>query len=151
MRKLTIMALILLVALSGTAVAKDKVYGKGVSKGDIIKISKIMADTDSFQGKTVRIEGTAVAVCSHRGCWVEISSDTEGETLRLKVTDGEIVFPKKVVGEHIVAEGVFTANHVTKDHKECSHKGGHEEEKKGSGSCTTYFQVTGTGAVVAYK
>ena len=151
MRKLIIMTLVLVIALAGTAVAKDKVYGKGVSKGDISKISAIMADTDGFQGKTVRIEGTAVAVCSHRGCWVEIASDTEGETLRLKVTDGEIVFPKKVVGEHIVAEGMFTANHVTKDHKACSHKGGHDEGKEEAGSCTTYYQVTGTGAVVNYK
>jgi len=148
MRKSVIMFLILLVAVAGVAVAKDKVYGKGVSEGDVTKISAIMADTDSYQGKTVRIEGTAVAICASRGCWVEISSDLEGQTLRLKVKDGEIVFPSKIVGERIAAEGVFTANHVTEENKVCSHKA--TQEATGY-SCTTSYQVTGTGAVVSFK
>ena len=144
MRKTVIVALALIIALTGTAVAKDKVYGKGVSDGDVTLISTIMDHKDDFQGKTVRISGTAVAVCSHRGCWVDISSDREGETLRLKVEDGVIVFPKSIVGKPITAEGVFTANHVTEDNHICSreHEGGEEV------TCTTYYQVTGTGAVV---
>jgi hypothetical protein len=40
-----------------------------------------------------------------RGCWVQIQDDTSQETIRVKVTDGEIVFPLYAVGNKIIAEG----------------------------------------------
>lgn len=146
MRKTVIIAMALLVAVAGAAVAKDKVYGKGVSEGEITKISTIMDDTEAYQGKNVRISGTAVAICTHRGCWVDVSSDREGETLRVKVPDGVIVFPKSIIGKPITAEGVFTANHVTADNHKCSrdHEGGEEAV-----TCTTSYQISGVGAVVS--
>lgn len=146
MRATILLILALLVAAAGTAVAEDKVYGEGVGEGDLTSISAIMTDADAFQGETVRIAGTAVAVCAHRGCWIDIASDEEGQTLRVKVTDGEIVFPQSIVGEHVVAEGVFTANRVTADNKKCDHAA--EDENEVGHSCTTHYQLTGTGAVV---
>jgi len=146
MRKTVIIAMALLIAVAGAAVAKDKVYGKGVSQGEITKISTILDDPGAYQGENVRISGTAVAVCAHRGCWVDVSSDREGETLRVKVPDGVIVFPKSIIGKPITAEGVFTANHVTEDNHLCSRDHGEGEEAV---TCTTFYQVSGVGAVVA--
>lgn len=145
MRKTIILMLALLLAVAGTAVAKDKVYGKGVGEGEVVQISEILDHPDTYQGKTVKISGTAVAVCGHRGCWVDVSSDREGETLRVKVPDGVIVFPKSVVGKPIVAEGVFTANHVTEANKVCSRESHGEGEAV---TCTTTYQISGVGAVV---
>jgi len=130
--------------LAGTALAKEKVYGKGIGEGEFTKVSSILAAPEEFSGKTVRVEGTAVGVCSHRGCWVMLASDKEGETLQIKVKDGVIVFPKKIVGEHVQAEGVFTIN---KKEVKC------DATKKGEPAvtCTTYYQVKGTGALVDWK
>ncbi len=142
-RILTTIALLSLL-LAGTAAAKDKTYGKGVGEGDITKISTILAAPKDFAGKTVRVEGTAVGVCSHRGCWLTLSSDKEGETMRIKVEDGVIVFPKNIIGEHVVAEGKFMIN---KHEKACdSNKPGGPQIK-----CTTTYEIRGTGAVVDWK
>jgi hypothetical protein len=144
MRRIMMTIALLSLLLAGTALAKEKVYGKGISEGDFTKISAVLADPDTYAGKVVRIEGTAVGVCAHRGCWVTLASDKEEETMRVKVKDGVIVFPKEVIGEHVQVEGVFTINKV--EEKCDSTKKGEPEVK-----CTTILQVSGTGAVVNWK
>ena len=144
MRRIIMAVMLLSVLLAGTALAKEKVYGKGVSEGDFTKVSTIFVSPEDFAGKTLRVEGTAVGVCAHRGCWVTLASDKEGETLRVKVEDGVIVFPKEIIGEHVQVEGVFTINKVE---EKCDATREGEPEVK----CTTFYQLTGTGALVDWK
>jgi len=133
--------------------AKAQVFGAGVSAADTVLVSRILASPDSYVGKVVRVQGIAVDVCAHRGCWVSIASDKEGDVVRLKVTDGEIVFPVAIMGDMITAEGVWTANQLDLETTKmvCSH----EAQAKGEAfdpdsvtSCKTLYQITGTGAVV---
>jgi hypothetical protein len=142
-RYLTIIVLFSLL-LAGTVVAKEKVYGEGVGEGDFTKISAILAEPDDFAGETVRVEGTAVGVCKHRGCWLTLASDKEGETLRVKVEDGVIVFPKEIVGEHVRVEGKFAINKVE---KKCDATKHGEPEVK----CTTHYEIQATGALVDWQ
>lgn len=137
----------------GTDTGKAKVYGAGVSAADTVMVSAIMANPDAYVGKVVRVQGVAVDVCAHRGCWVNISSDTEGQVVRLKVTDGEIVFPVAIKGDVITAEGVWTANKL--DLETTKAMCAYEAEQKGENfdpnsvtSCKTLYQITGSGAVV---
>lgn len=144
MRRILSTVVLLSLLMSGLALAKDKVYGDGVSEGAFTPISAIVAEPEAYAGKTVRIEGTAVGVCAHRGCWVTLASDVEGETLRVKVEDGVIVFPKNVVGEQVKVEGVLMVNKIEKP---CdSNKPGEPQIQ-----CQTLLEVRGTGAVVAWK
>lgn len=151
MRKTIIISLALLVAFIGTAVAKDKVYGEGVSEGEFTEVSQLLDKADTFQGKSVRVKGTAVSVCSHRGCWMDIGSDREGETIRIKVPDGVIVFPKSIIGKTVSAEGVFTKNVVTDDNHFCerSHEDVDEDDPFAEQKtvCTTTYQISAVGAV----
>jgi hypothetical protein len=135
---------LLLVLAAGLVVAKESTYGKGLTEGEFTQVSEILANPEAFIGKTVRVEGTAVGVCAHRGCWLNIASDVEGETLRFKVEDGVIVFPKEILGETVRAEGVFTKNVVE---KECDAEHGDGPKTK----CVTTYQVNGTGATVDWK
>ena len=157
---LLISVLVLMVA--GLAVAedvekgKDKVYGEGVSAPDTMLVSELLAAPEAFVGKTVRVKGTAVGVCAHRGCWINIASDTEGETVRMKVKDGVIVFPAEIMGDMVVAEGVWTANELTMEQtkKVCAAEAREEGKEFDEGevtSCMTLYQISGTGAVVASK
>jgi hypothetical protein len=145
--------LIALFAVGGIALAGQQVYGKGVTGAETIKVSELLANADSYVGKTVRVEGIAVGVCAHRGCWINISSDTEGEVVRLKVTDGEIVFPPEIVGEQVIAEGVWTSNKLDLDTtkrvcKNRATKAGEEFDPESVTECMTVYQITGTGAEV---
>lgn len=147
-----------LALVCGSALADNpgKTYGKGVAAADTVLVSELMAHPDSFVGQTVRVKGTAVAVCAHRGCWVNIASDQEGQTVRVKVNDGEIVFPAEIVGEQLVAEGVWTSNKL--DLETTRMVCANEAEKHGESfdpesvtECMTLYQISGTGAVVTSR
>ena len=147
---------VFVVALAGVAIAKDKVYGEGVSGDECVSVTKLLEKPDEFIGKTVRVKGTAVGVCAHRGCWNNVAGEKDGETVRVKVKDGVIVFPPEIVGETVIAEGVWTANELTMEQtKQVCEAQAKEEGKEFNAdevtSCMTLYQISGTGAVVVAK
>ena len=144
MQRILTVAVLSILLISGVALAKETVYGKGVSEGDFTPISTILADPESYAGKVVRVEGTAVGVCANRGCFVSLASDKEGETMRIRVKEGVIVFPKEIVGEHVKVEGVFNINKKTIP---CDATRKDEPEVL----CQTLLEVFGSGAVVDWK
>ena len=147
------------VALAGTAAlaAEGKTYGKGITLQQETKISDILANPDAFVGKKVLVSGTIVDVCAHKGCWIEIAGEKAGEKIRVKVKEGEIVFPMTAKGRKVLAEGVVEKvvkphGKSTKGHASgCTGEKGHEG-KKCSGDCThgagTVYLIKGTGAVI---
>ena len=50
------------------------------------------------------MEGTVAAVCQKRGCWMDVAG--AGATIRIKVQDGQVVFPRSAQGKKVIAEGV---------------------------------------------
>ncbi len=80
----------------------------GVTLDTSTPIAEILGNMDAFAGKTIRIEGIIVEVCSSQGCYVTLQ-DPEGNKLNLKVVDGELDFRELVeTGQYAVGEGVFT-------------------------------------------
>jgi hypothetical protein len=126
MRRLSVIALALVVfAVAGLA-AQEKKYGTGLTLTEVTKISAIYANPEKFDGKRVQVEGPIVDVCADMGCWLALGSDKESQTLRFKVEDGVIVFPMSAKGKKAKVEGVLV---VTK------------------GAPTT-IQIKGEGAIV---
>jgi len=139
----------------GTATAKEspRSFGAGVAATDTVLVSTLMASPDAYVGQTIRVKGVAVAVCAHRGCWLNLASDTEGETLRVKVPDGAMVFPPDLVGDVVLAEGIWTANKLdletTKELCATNAKrDGKDFDPASVTACLTLYQLSGTGAVV---
>lgn len=131
-------------------------YGEKLTDSEIVPISKLYASPDDFVGKSVKVEGRVIGVCAKRGCWMELAGDKEFESMRIKVTDGVIVFPMEAMGQVAVAEGVFTKIDIPAsmdpNHK-CTgdHDGkGHAEAEGAHSSCTpsTAYQIMGTGATI---
>jgi len=153
MRKGIILAACLALLIPALSLAGETVYGKGVSSREAtLPVSELVAHPDAHVGQTVRVQGLVVGVCKHRGCWINIASDKEGESVRVKVEDGVIVFPANILGSTMIAEGVWTANKLDLEttKKYC----GAQAEKKGEEfnpehvtECMTLYQITGTGAV----
>ena len=84
----------------------EDVYGTGVGNGEKVTIAEVLANPQSFAGKTVQVEGTVTDVCPKRGCWFEMAGQAPGQKMRFKVQDGVMVFPMTAKGKHAVAEGV---------------------------------------------
>ncbi len=86
------------------------------------------------------------------GCWLDLTN-SDGQKVRVKVQDGEIVFPKDASGKTVVAEGVFNKLGLTREQAVARA----EEEAKETGrkfdpasikSGMTIYQIQGTGAVI---
>ena len=94
-----------------------------------ISIEKLLANPEAYLEKKVMLEGTISAVCPKRGCWMDIKSTETDSELRLKVTDGEIVFPLSAEGKLIKAQGIFQKLELT--HKQAVTRKIHFAKEKG--------------------
>ncbi len=106
-------------------------------------ISKILATPADFEGERVLVKGTAVGVCAKRGCWVELASDKEFQSIRVKVTDGEIVFPLSCEGKEVTVEGLVEKIEVSEEY----HKQMAAAEAKKAGEEFDPATVTGPGYI----
>lgn len=128
-------------------------YGKELTLKEKTNISEIMENPKSFVGKRVLVEGTVVDVCSKRGCWLEIASDKEFQKIKVKVNDGEIVFPMEAKGKTALVEGEVYEINLTKE--QAIQVGEHEAQEHGTkfDSTTvkgpqTIYQIKGIGALI---
>ena len=100
------------------ALAPAPAAEEGTSFGDTFTISEaqpvdaVLAEMASFVDKTVRLEGTVVDVCEMRGCWLTLGAQN-GEALRVKVRDGEMVFPMSARGLTAQVEGTITSHTIS--------------------------------------
>lgn len=133
--------------------AQETVYGKGTTAQETTAISAIYDDPSSYVGKTVKVEGLIVDVCSRRGCWMSIASDRAFETLRIKVADGEIVFPITARGSKAVVQGKVQEIRMSREQAlEFAKHQAQESGKKFDPSTVTgptvLYQIYATGAVI---
>jgi hypothetical protein len=148
------LAFVAAVCLPAGAGAAGKVYGKGVALKAATPVVALLEGPADYVGKTVRVDGVVKGVCQMRGCWIEVADEKSGKSIRLKVEDGVIVFPKESAGHKVSAEGVFekVASEPGQSADHASHAGaaaGHEcpmEAANASGN--TVYQIRGTGALI---
>ena len=50
-----------------------------------------------------------------RGCWIQISNDSIVGNIRVKVTDGEIVFPKSAKSHNVTEESTFVSLYLSEE------------------------------------
>ncbi|MBU0482733.1 MAG: DUF4920 domain-containing protein [Proteobacteria bacterium] len=119
--------------------------GKPVTLKQVTKISEIEKNPEAFVGKKVLVSGTVVEVCSSRGCWMNIASDTPFEKIQIKVVDGVIVFPMSARGQNAYVEGVVEKLSLSKNEAIDYYR--HKAEEKGQ----KFDPATVTGAETIYR
>jgi len=145
---------VLVILLSATMIfAGGKKLGKDITLKEKTKVSSILADPKKFVGKKVLIEGTILDVCSKRGCWMEIASDKQFQKIKVKVKDGEIVFPMEAKGKKALVEGEVYEINLTKEQalKQAEHEAEEHGTKFDPSSVkgpVTYYQIKGLGAEI---
>ena len=141
-----------LTALVAIAVAATKL-GRPLILSQPQSVRDVLANPDSLVGKAVQVKGKVTEVCQMAGCWMALADLETGKLLRVRVSDGDIVFPKEAVGKVAVAEGMLTKLTLTKDQAVAMAR--HEAEEQGrkfnpasvkSGS--VIYQLKGAGAVI---
>jgi hypothetical protein len=126
-------------------------YGEGVHLAETVSIATLLDDPAPYEGKKVLVEGTISEVCPMRGCWVDITG--EASTIRVKVVDGEIVFPLSAKGHEARIEGVVEKLELEEADARAWKK--HEADEKGEefdpASVTgpmTIWRIKGSGAEI---
>ncbi len=152
MKRTVVVAAILALLIPSALYAGTK-YGAGVTLEKASLVSDVMARPAAYSGKTVKVKGLVVDVCSARGCWLELASDTPHETIRVKVEDGAIVFPVSARGRQAVVQGVVETMPMCPDEarrfrqKEAKAKGIPYDPKSITGKETS-LSIRATGAVI---
>ena len=83
-------------------------YGNHPSKGIIYDVDELLLSANESLGQRLLVNGIITEVCPMRGCWIQVKDYNSDSSIRIKVTDGEIVFPLSAKGKNIIAEGIFT-------------------------------------------
>ncbi len=136
--------------MAACAMAAEK-FGKGLTLSQPTPVATILASPDNYVGKTVQVRGKVSEVCTMMGCWMQLVDNKDG--MRIKVNDGEIMFPKNAVGKTAIAEGQLRKLVLSKEQAIARAK--HEAEEQGRKfdpasvkSGGVVYQVQGTGAVL---
>jgi len=148
MRTLTI----LLLAASTLLAAADTKLGKPLTAKQPVTIAELLAKPADYVGKTVQVKGKITEVCQMMGCWIYVA-DERGNKIRVKVNDGEIVFPKDGAGRRVTAEGVFTKQELTREQaidsaREEAEDSGRKFDPASIKAGIVIYQIQGTGAVI---
>ena len=139
---ITMVALPMIVAAGAT----ETKLGAGISLKQATRIEALVEQPREYVGKTVRVDGVATAVCAAMGCWMAVatSMDPNAPVVRLKVEDGEIVFPMTARGRKVSAEGTFEK---IGDHDAHANEAADEHAKQERRASAAY-QIKATGALI---
>lgn len=143
----------LLILISFFTLAQTEKFGKELSLKEKTKISEITKDPESFVGKTVLVEGEVLEVCAAAGCWMELKSDDEKGKIKIKVRDGDIVFPMSAKGKKAVVEGTVYKIELTKEeaieyYEHLAEEAGREFDPSTVTGPVTIYQIKGLGAEI---
>jgi hypothetical protein len=150
----TFLITILLAAMLSPVTAFAKDFGQGVTLSEETAISSILDNSTDYVGKKVKVSGLVIDVCSTRGCWIYLAGDRDFEKIRIKVTDGEIVFPMEARGKMATVEGVVESMELTRE--EVVKRRKHHAEETGTTfdpstvtSGETVLRIRGLGAAIS--
>lgn len=119
-------------------------FGTAFTVVDAMPVGTVIADPTTYVGQNIRVEGTIVDVCEMAGCWLTLGTES-GEVLRVKVNDGDMVFPVSSRGKSAEVEGELSSYDLTVE--QLIERGAHIAEEQG----TTFDPGTVTGPETIYQ
>ncbi len=144
-RTLSLLVALFLILPAGAAAGTR--YGAGVTLEQASPVSEIFAAPAAYSGKTVKVKGLVVDVCTARGCWMDLASDKPYQRIRVKVEDGAIVFPPSARGRQATVQGVVETMKMCPDEA----RRYREAEARAKGVSFDPASVTGAESALAIR
>jgi hypothetical protein len=157
-------SIIIFVLLSGMLIAQndDATLGAEITLTEKTKISDILSDPESYLDKVVLVEGEVLDVCPKMGCWMELKSDSPveesdvAEKIKVKVKDGEIIFPMEAIGQNALVEGKVYKIELTEEEavgyfEHIAEESGKDFDPSTITGPMTIYQIKGLGAEIHPK
>ena len=116
MKKIILLIQIVLIGCNSTPTEQELlnksnpngIYGEEITLSKKNTINTLISNEQKYFNKDVFVSGEIIEVCPMRGCWIKINDKSSDYNLRIKVTDGDIVFPLSSKGKQADIQGVFT-------------------------------------------
>lgn len=96
--------LIMLAATLLFTVQAATLFGEQVDKTAVVPVAEVLQQPQLYLDKVVTISGTVDSVCSKQGCWMKFVAGGD-MPFRIKVRDGDMVFPLTAKGKTVYASG----------------------------------------------
>ena len=130
--------------------------GAEITLTEKTEISDIIADPDSYLDQTVLVEGEVLDVCPKMGCWMELKSDDGEGMIKVKVKDGDMVFPVEAIGDNAVVQGTVYKIELTQEEavdyfEHIAEESGEEFDPSIVTGPMTIYQIKGLGAEINQK
>ncbi len=157
MKKITLTIILALIFINLSFANDNKTnlikLGIPITLNNVTSISQILGTPLEFLGDTVLVNGTIIDVCKKRGCWIEITGDSTLQSIKVKVKDGEIIFPLSAKGSNATVQGVveqlvFTKKEVIRMEKHQAEEQGTEFDPSTVTEGKTIFRIRGIGAKI---
>jgi len=153
MKMKVIISVLLFSILNIFAQNEELKLGTGLTLNEKTKISDILADPDSYLNQTVLVEGEILNVCPMMGCWMELKSDDGEGMIKIKVKDGDIVFPVEAVGSYALVEGTVYKIDLTQEEavdyfEHLAEESGEDFDPSVITGPMTIYQIKGLGAEI---
>lgn len=92
--------------LSSVLMAAEPVtFGDTLNKQQITAVATILAKPAAYLEQQVTIVGEVTGVCSKQQCWMTLATAENEPRFRIKVRDGDMVFPLSAKGKTAYATG----------------------------------------------
>jgi len=86
-------------------------YGEQITDEGAVPVQAVVAESETFVGQTVKVEGTVAEVCQAQGCWLtlRVDDDTLVRVVVPRTESGDYVYtvPKNISGRRVVVEGTL--------------------------------------------
>ena len=94
-------------ALAGNVLAESSVsFGDTVNKQQITAVASILAKPAAYLEQQVTVVGEVTGVCTKQQCWMTLATAENEPRFRIKVRDGDMVFPLSAKGKTAYATGI---------------------------------------------
>jgi len=110
-------------------------FGETIPNIEPTSLETFFENPESYIGKNILIEGIVTNSCERMGCWMSLKTTADHELFRIKVNDGEMVFPIAARGKTAWAYGAIEIVDLAPE--------------EGSENPRTLFQLRPTGVRVA--
>lgn len=135
-------------AASSAAPARAaKTYGAPLSGAAAVALTEVLGKPESYEGKSVVVEGEVRRACSKKGCWMELAESvaTEARGARVTFKDYGFFVPTDSAGAHAKLEGVVNVQLMKKGHVEHLEEEGAKFPNKNPDGTVREVQFVATG------
>jgi len=145
MKKIGIFALVLALSSLSTLSFASQSFGPKFDTSQSVTVQQVLAKPTEFLAKPFTVQGKIDAVCQKKGCWMQFETAADQPTFRLKVKDGDMVFPVSAKGKNAYAHGSLKAKPMSLEQTKIYLK--HRAEEQGE----AFDPAAVTSAVTLYQ